>query len=171
MSNTEKTHKRFWGAMAEAFGTRWVIEYGNTPTLSWSELLDRYTPADIKLALELMRARAFKHPPTQPEFAQLLAAAEARRRNATDDPAELRRGYWRSLIVNGVAHGLGYSTASFEPVLVANKDSLGASMKRLLDEVDELEVNTGQRTQGMLDHAEDTCRKIIAAHWRLRAAA
>lgn len=162
MSNTEKSHQRFWTAMIQRFGTRWGQTYGLEPTLAWRELLDRYTPGEVKLALELMHQRGFEHPPTEPQFAQLLNQAQTRGRSKQDDPIEARRGYWRSMIVTAVATQLGYDVVTFEPVLIENKHSLGAAMRKLLDQVDALEVTTGQRTSGQEAMVERQCREIVA---------
>lgn len=169
MSNTTKTHRRFWESMGERFGKRWLDEYGSEPTLAWRELLDRYNPREIKAALELMHQRALQHPPTEPQFAELLNAAQAKAKHSSDKTAaDYRRDYWRSTIVHEVATRLGYDFGTFEPVLIANKTTLGASMRLLLDEVDDLESRTGQRTPGMEAMCGERCRRIAASFASLR---
>jgi hypothetical protein len=173
MSNTKKTHERFWATMGERFGKRWIDDYGSIPTLAWRELLDRYSPQEIKAALELMHSRGLEHPPTEPQFAEMLVTAQKRSvaAGAELNAADYRRGYWRAAIITLVAKELGYDFATFEPVLVANRHTLGEAMKRLLDDVDELESTTGQRTAGMELMVEKRCMEICAAFRQLRKAA
>jgi hypothetical protein len=169
MSNTAAVHERFWGAMAERFGKRWYDTYGPSATHAWRELLDRYSPRQIHAALDLMRTRAYEHPPTEPQFAELLVRASINK--PTDDPAELRRGYWRSAIVHQVAQGLGYDIVTLEPVLISHRESLGRACRDLLDDLDTLESRTGQRTEGQLTTCAERCRDIVRAFGHVRAAA
>lgn len=171
MSNTKKVHTRFWESMAQRFGKRWADEYGNEPTLAWRELIDRYKPTEIRGALDLMHAKGLQHPPTEPQFAELLSQAATRSRKAEESAPELRRGYWRSAIVHLVAQDLGFNTATFEPVLIENRLSLGNSMSMLLDEADDLEQRTGQRTHGIEDMVAKRCHEISFAFKSLKAAA
>jgi hypothetical protein len=55
--------------------------------------------------------------------------------------------------------------------VIANKTSLGRAMRDLLDEVDELELSTGQRTHGQETHVLESCRRIAVAFNALKAAA
>lgn len=170
MSLTEAVFTRFWATMTERYGARWITSYGEKPTHAWRETLSAFTPAQISLAIEALskRQETQDFPPTEPAFKALLVAAAKPR--PAEDPAELRRGYWRSSIVNAVAHALGYTVASFEPVLTANRHSLGLAMKTLLDDVDELEATTGQRTAGQEAMVERRCREIVAAFHQLKRA-
>lgn len=172
MSLTEKTFDRFWKTMAERYGSRWLETYGDKPTHAWRELLAAYSPKDIGVAIEMLanRDETRQHPPTEPAFKALLQHAARAGSKPTEDPGELRRGYWRSTIIEAVARQLGFTHASLEPVLIANK-SLGLAMKRLLDDVDELEHATGQRTSGQHDMVDARCRQIVDSFRQLKAAA
>lgn len=173
MSLTEKTVTRFWATMVERYGARWVTTYGEKPTQAWRDCLQPFTPRDIGHALEALSLKEHtrQHPPTEPEFRALLKAGARAGAKPTEDPAELRRGYWRSTIVHAVARAMGYTVDAFEPVLVANKHSLGRAMRDLLDEVDELEATTGQRTAGQESMCATRCREIVTAYRTLKAAA
>ena len=72
--------------------------------------------------------------------------------------------------LHAVSQALGYTFESFEPVLIANKHSLGESMRLLLDEVDDLEARTGQRTPGQENMVAERCRRIGVAFNQLKAA-
>ncbi len=122
MSNTEKVYDRFWRTMGQRYGSRWLDTYGSTPTQAWQDTLQSFTPLDIHAAIGLLdgRQQTRDFPPTEPEFRSLLKQAQRRGVKIADDPAELRRGYWRSCIIHQVARGLGYDfVVTFEPVLVA----------------------------------------------------
>ena len=104
--NTKAAHKRFWAAIGERYGQRWFADYGAEPNRAWIEMLDRYTPADITDALALLakRPEMHQHPPTMPQFENLLMAA-VRGRKASDGP-NYRRDYWRSRIAGEVRREL-----------------------------------------------------------------
>lgn len=161
--NTKAMHERFWRTMGERFGKRWLDEYGNEPTKAWKALIDRYTPDEVKAALELMGSKGWAHPPTEPQFESLLAEAS---KAAKADTQDWRRGYWRACIVNAVAagmvqRGLISHPAEFEEFLVRHRHSLGAAMRNLLDDMDAMEQRTGQRTSGMERTCEERCREIV----------
>ena len=172
MSNTEKLVTRFWRTMAERYGSRWFDTYTETPTLAWRECLDAYSPKEIAKAIEALDLKdsTRQHPPSEPEFRALLKQAARNHSKRSDDPAEWRRGYWRSCIVHAVAHELGYTVQTFEPVLIANRASLGRACADLLDEIDNLEAATGQRTKGQEDACTDGVRAIVVAYNALKAA-
>lgn len=173
MSLTEKAVTRFWATMVERYGSRWVSTYGDKPTQAWRDCLQPFTPKDIGHAIESLSLKDHtrQHPPTEPEFRALLKSCARAGAKPAEDPAELRRGYWRSTIVHAVARAMGYTVDAFERVLVANKHSLGRAMKDLLDEVDELEATTGQRTAGQEAMVARRCTEIITAFRQLKAAA
>src|SRR5690242_7176799 len=133
--NTGKVHVRFWNAMTERYGRRWTEQYGPEASPSWRELVNKFTLDDIKAALAKLGQEAPDFPPTMPQFEAILAkVANAKRVDSTD----YVRGYWRSLIVHEVAKNLGHTFASLEPVIVANRHTLGTAMRELLDEFDAL---------------------------------
>ncbi len=167
MSLTNAVRKRFWSAMGERFGKRWLDEYGEIPTLAWREMIDRYTPSDIGGALELMALKGWQHPPTQPQFEPLLR--EASRHNKPDEQ-DWRRGYWRSWIARYVAgdflhRELISDMDAFEAYLIEHRHTLGKILLALLDELDSMERDTQQRTQGMEDLCMRRCREI-GRGWR-----
>jgi hypothetical protein len=63
--------------------------------------------------------------------------------------------------------GLISRFAEFEQFLTQHKTTLGERLRALLDEVETMEVNTGQRTPGMEDHAESRAVEI-ATNWSPR---
>lgn len=173
MSLTEKTYDRFWKSMGERYGKRWLDNYGDAPTFAWRELLKSYTPKEIESALNLLPTRKeVEHPPSEPEFKILLTRATRQLAHPTDEPAQFRRAYWRSSIVAAVEDAMGYryDQEGFEQLLKANKTSLGAAMRELLDDADELEANTGQRTRGQHDMVERRAGEIAMAFRALRKA-
>lgn len=172
MSNTEKLVARFWQSMLERYGTRWAQTYGTEPTTAWRDCLDAYTPRDIAKAFDMLDAKDHtrQHPPTEPEFRALLKSVGRNTPRAGDDPNELRRGYWRSTVIAAVARALGHSPETLAPLVAANKDSLGRAMRDLLDEVDENELRTGQRTKGHEQMVFEGASRIAVAFNQLRAA-
>lgn len=165
MSNTNRIHQRFWSAMAERYGRRWTDQYGPESSPAWRELIDKFTPEDVKSALGELPKEAKEFPPTLPQFEAILAKT-AQRRKA--DPTDYARGYWRSAVVFGVAAELGHTSHTLEPFVVAHRNSLGAAMRELLDTLDTAEKRMGQRTEGLYALCRDGCKKIAATHWNLR---
>lgn len=53
----------------------------------------------------------------------------------TADGQDYQRGFWRSLIVNTVAEALDLTIQTLEPVIVANRATLGAWMQVLLNDI------------------------------------
>lgn len=162
MSITTEALNRFWKSMGQRYGKKWLDSYGDIPTRAWRDALAPFSHKDIARAMENLAAKASTRewPPTEPEFRAMLQDAVRANSKPTDDPNELRRGYWRSTIIHEVASSLGYTFETFEPVLIANRDELGASMRYLLDEVEDLETNTGQRTHGIEGMCAERCHDI-----------
>lgn len=169
--NTAETHTRFWARMAELYGRKWFDEYGAEIPVSWRELIDKYTPKEIKAGLDHLRLRKSEFVPSLPEVSQQFDAARARMSNVANDPNELRRGFWRSSVVAQVADELGYrfNAEGFEAIVIANRSSLGAGMALLLDELVDSELRTGQRTRGMFDMLHQRSRALAVAFNGLRA--
>lgn len=172
MSLTRAIHTRFWKSMGERFGKRWLDEYGDTPTKSWTTMLDRFSPDDLSGALAKLKDRqehSRAHPPTHAEFESLLTSVARANHKAE---VNYRRGYWRSLIVAAVSggmqgRGLIVSGSEFEGFLIQHKSTLGTRMRELLDELETMELNTGQRTFGMEQHAARRAHEI-AMGWNPR---
>jgi hypothetical protein len=169
MSNTSATSARFWKRMHEMYGDRWIASYSPEPSTAWIELLNRYTPGQIGTAIAALteKPETRQHPPSLPQFEALLITA-SRATRAEMSEAEWRRGYWRSVIIHHVSSGLGYGFGEFESVLIANKTTLGAGMRHLLDVMDDMEQRTGQRTTGMEEHARRECERIAVSYHDLR---
>jgi len=149
--NTQKTHDRFWEAMRARFGLRWLTEFGDKPTPPWIQLLNRFTPLQLKEALELMVPEKFAHPPTMPQFEALLVRAAAKRPENTTDWS---RGYWRSIVISQGARDFWLAKiipreTDFEPYLIQHRDELEGELHHLLDRAVMLERDTGQRTDGI----------------------
>lgn len=168
MSNTERVHKRFWSAMAERYGRRWTEQYGPESSPAWRELVNRYSPDEVKLALAELPKAAPEFPPTMPQFEAILAKVAQRRRADTTDYI---RGFWRSMVVLGVSTELGHSAESLEPYVVAHRHTLGEAMRNLLDDLDSSERRIGQRTEGLLDTCARRCREIAVSFPQLRRVA
>lgn len=54
------------------------------------------------------------------------------------------RDYWRSVVVHEVAKQLGHTSGSLEGHVIALKESLGAAMRLLLDDLNLQEQETGR---------------------------
>jgi hypothetical protein len=165
VSNTERVHKRFWSAMAERYGRRWSDQYGPEASQAWRELINRFSPDDVKGALGMLKTEAPDHPPTQPQFETLLSKAAASR--ARIDRVDYLRGYWRSVVIDAVRSACRdrdpwpQDAVGFEAFVVEHRETLGASMRALLDELCDLERKTGQRTQGLLELAHQRAGQIV----------
>ena len=170
MSLTNATIERFWKTMGERFGKRWLDEYGSQPTQAWRDALGGSTPTEIRAALDLMKLKGWQHPPTEPQFSQLLAEAS---RKVQAPVVDWKRGYWRSCVVSGFKAALGYShePERFEQLVVANKSTLGASMLALLDEQCDLETRQGQRTDGLMTRCTNECERRALSFVSLKRAA
>lgn len=152
--NTGKVHVRFWNAMSERYGRRWTEQYGAEASAAWRELVNKFTLDDIKAALAKLGDVAPEFPPTLPQFETILAKVSAGKKVDTTDYV---RGYWRSMVVHEMACNLGYTLLTLEPVIVANRHTLGAGMREILDQMDELEKRTGQRTEGLHEACRERC--------------
>lgn len=166
MSNTTKVHNRFWGAMQQRYGIRrWNELYGEDISPTWRELIDKFIPEDLKLALGQLSKEAPDFPPTLPQFEAILSKV-ARKQIA--DPTDWVRGYWRSMIVLETSYNLGHTMRTMEPVIIENRNTLGAHMRSILDEMCAMELATGQRTEGMLDACRDKCLAMSRSYQHLR---
>lgn len=149
--NTAKTHERFWDAMRARFGVRWLTEFGDKPSAPWVQLLNRFTPDQLRQAIELMTAERLVHPPTLSQFEVMLVRAAVKR---PDDNTDWVRGYWRSIIIGQLSRDFWLAKiipqeSKFEEYLIAHRDELEGECRTLLERVVELERNTQQRTEGM----------------------
>ncbi len=92
-------------------------------------------------------------------------------RDPEDVPGETpdqdyRRGYWRGCIIAGIAHESGHTHASLEPVITANRDTLGRSMLDLLNDLG------GCETSDEASHwrCAAKCREIVVHSAALKPA-
>ncbi len=173
--NTSKTYVRFWATMVERYGSRWTRDYGDAPTRAWTEILDRFTPDDIRLALDgLGTLPNPEFPPTLPQFESLLRQTQAKRLKGTE--RNYLRDHWRSQIVAAATAEMVRleripSRSAFEDFLVTHRLSLGRELRDLLDELCEMERTTGQRTEGIHDLCAQRVRAICIAFDAIRRAA
>jgi len=145
--NTRKVHMRFWAALTERYGTRWADQYGKQPSQSWMELIDRFTPTDLRAALDTLPKECPDHPPTLPQFEAILMSAHAK---ASRNEGNHIRGFYRSLAVASIGRSLGKCEPDLEALIVANRDTLGSALCQLIDEYEDMErKNDLQRTPAM----------------------
>ncbi len=170
--NTAAVIGRFWDRMRETYGARWVETYGATPPQAWRETIDRFSPSEISQALSDLQSipHLRQHPPTLPQFEQLLAQAQ-RRGRAEMTAADWRRGYWRSCVIGGVITATGYAVGTEElgRLMARNAATLGRAMRDLLDELDNAEASVGQRTEGMQRRCVDGSIAIARSYRHLWA--
>ena len=81
------------------------------------------------------------------------------------------RGYWRTAIMETLAHMTGQTVAALQPIIVAKRETVGRQIRELMDEMQERETRTGQRTPGHDEYAQKACLEIarafgLCAEWR-----
>lgn len=69
--------KRFWQRLAEWYGSRLAEQYGEDPPPDWCEIIDRSDNEAVKRGLSIIRSKYLQHPPTFPQFDELMAPAKA----------------------------------------------------------------------------------------------
>lgn len=164
---SKRSHTRFWADMVDRFGRRWAELYGPVPGEAWVQLLDRYDPAVIKSAVASLASLKAEFPPTLPQFEAMLSRADRSERTAERNWI---RDFWRSVIVDRVAFQLDYTFASFEPVLVRERNTLGEAMLELLNTSEERERERGYRTEAAEAWCVNECDRIARNHKYLKAA-
>lgn len=75
-----------------------------------------------------------------------------------------RRDFWRSIIVDRVSQRLGHSHASIEQIVVSHRTTMASDMLSLLDQMDQAEIDSGNRSQGMEAYCLHRCEKIAGAY-------
>lgn len=154
--------------MRARFGRRWVEEFGPEPTAPWLDLLGKYKPNHLRIAIDLLTAQRPMEMPTLPTFEALLQRASGK----TPDLRDHTRSYWRAVILlyvstNLRAAGVVSTDEDLERHLVTYKATLGVDLRKLLDEVCDLDArNNGHRTSGMYDRVENGVRQALGAHRR-----
>ena len=172
MSNTRKLHDRFWAAMAERYGKRWAentapksvkpgancsiaIRPMRSPQRSKTCPSCARTPADDAAVRDLAAERhARKEPTLEGSHTRFLALRGGR---------QCRTSY---AIVSYMARKRGADAMTpthlrFEQIVISNKPTLGAAIRSLLEEMCEMEIRTGQRTDGMLMHCRDRSLELM----------
>lgn len=64
--------KRVWQRMREWYGVRVVDSFGETPPEDWCRVIDAADNSMVQRGLQLMRQRHLQHPPSLPQFEQLI---------------------------------------------------------------------------------------------------
>ena len=77
---------RFWKAMIQMFGTRWVTSYGQTPSELWTLGIETLTAKELKCAYRALLADASAHPPTLPEFLAFARQDSGKKPSRFPDP-------------------------------------------------------------------------------------
>lgn len=152
--------------MGERFGKRWLDEYGPKPTRAWEEAVRPWDASVISGALEMMGEKGWQHPPTLPQFQALLRDADRKYAKPADDWV---RGYWRTVIVHeatSAAHEYR-GIRNFEGYLVAHRNTIGAELRRLLDEVETTDKARGKRTDEDIRYCMERTRMILLDHFSL----
>jgi hypothetical protein len=158
--------------MRARFGRRWVEEFGPEPTAPWLELLGKYRAHHLRIAIDLLTAQRPMQMPTLPTFEVLLQRAAGK----TPDLQDHVRSYWRAVILLYVSTNLRAARVistdeELEQHLVAYKATLGVALRKLLDELCDLDArNDGHRTAGMYERVENGVRHALGAHRRELAA-
>lgn len=158
---TNARAKRLWKRLAEFYGSRFIEQFGAAPPEPWLELVNDADDEDLKTAILETRRQYLQFPPSLPQFAALIESAEKRRKGKQIDHT---RAYWRSGIGCMVKHDMGFNVdrAAFEDVMHENP-RLVAAMTELLDELDNAEKLTGNRTDAMWITCERRSRSIAAS--------
>lgn len=114
---------------------------------SWWKALRHVDLAAIERRVDEFLARATETTKF-PRPSQMRDPNQAQ--TAIGDGVNYQRGYWRSCIVASVAKQSGHTFESLEPVIVANRDSLGRAMLDMLNDYAGFEPNGLDRI-GLLD--------------------
>jgi hypothetical protein len=62
---------------------------------------------------------------------------------------------------------MGHTFFSLEPVIVMNRETLGYAMLSLLDEMEQIELRAGLRTEHMEQHCSKKCDEIATTYQHL----
>ena len=108
-----------------------------------------------------------------PQFETLLQNATREKNRRSKDHT---RDFWRSVVVDECrtsyaivsymarkrgADAMTPTHLRFEQIVISNKPTLGAAIRSLLEEMCEMEIRTGQRTDGMLMHCRDRSLELM----------
>ena len=103
------------------------------------ELLDGYWKSLLNCDLEAIEATVDDYIARAGENTRFPRPSQLRPKHVAipvaEDSTNYQRGYWRTVIVNTVANALGTDMVGLEPIIIANRESLGAWMLTLLNDV------------------------------------
>jgi hypothetical protein len=83
--------KRVWRRFIEWYGARVVDQYGKEPPEDWRRIVDSTDNGTVKLGMSIIRSRYVDHPPTFPQFEQVMRPAVTI--NQGPNPAEILCAY------------------------------------------------------------------------------
>ena len=81
--------KRVWARMREWYGVRVVEQYGETPPIDWCKAVDSADDATVQRGLSLIKSRYLEHPPTLPQFEQVMRPPESGGIRAPSEQSQL----------------------------------------------------------------------------------
>lgn len=71
--------RRVWQRLTEWYGTRMVEQYGEVPPSDWCEVVDDSDNESVRRGLAHIRVRFPQHPPTLPQFEQVMRPVQVSR--------------------------------------------------------------------------------------------
>lgn len=161
-----KQTKRFWARMSQAFGKLWTDKHGAEPNAAWGKLIDDYPESSLRDALARMGENKWDYPPSLPIFASFLAKVHAGQQTGGQD---FVAGFWRSVILAAILRdgAVLYQVWTFGTSLQTMPHTLAHAVITHVDaltaEISEMERRTGQRTQGMHEHAQKQIGQFLRA--------
>lgn len=161
---TQRLITRFWQTMAERYGKRWTDDYGTEPLQAWKDLLDDYHPKAIRDAIRLLASESPLHPPTEPQFENLLKKAEKALRG---DPRDYRRDFWRGAMVMLLERELCdlrrlMARPEVERYIATHRKDY-EPLRATLDELCAKESDMGQRTPGLSELLRQRVAERVAS--------
>lgn len=73
--------------MVEWYGARVAEQYGESPPIDWCKVIDGVDDTTVQRGLSLIKSRYLDHPPTLPQFEQVMRPQES----GTRGPSEADR--------------------------------------------------------------------------------
>lgn len=101
--------------MQSLYGQRWAENYGSCPDEFWCHALNACTEAELRRAIRTLMTGASKHPPTLPEFLELVKPGTAERSKqrhpepGTSEWQDKRRGIFADIAQESRERGVEYS--------------------------------------------------------------
>jgi hypothetical protein len=75
--------------MVEWYGTRVQEQYGKEPPLDWCNAIDQADDTTVQRGLSLIRSRYLEHPPTLPQFEQVMRPPESHGARVPNESVQL----------------------------------------------------------------------------------